>query len=197
MANANAPRGLTPVRYLSGAPYAGPGNLYYIAAATNQALYIGDPVKATGTSDANGVPGITIGVAGATNYILGSFGGAVPFNGIPVLQSDPVYHPAAASQYVYVHDDPNLLFMVQEDSVGGAMSVDSSSANVDLVAGAGSTVTGFSGWMLDSSTPPGTGNTLQMRILQALQGPGNTPGEAYTKWLCKINLHALNNLTGI
>jgi hypothetical protein len=44
MANSNAPTGLTPVRYASGAPYNGAANVYFVPASDSTALYIGDPV---------------------------------------------------------------------------------------------------------------------------------------------------------
>lgn len=201
MANANSPFGLRPVCYASGAPYNGPGNMYYIASATAQALYVGDPVYPTGTSDAFGIPGITIGTAAGGAYILGSFGGIAtggPAGSVPigVTRDLAVYHPSSLSQYVIVHDDPNLLFAVQEDSLGGSMGADAPSANVDLIAGAGSTVTGYSGWTLDSSTLNTTA-TLQMRILRVLDEPDNLVGTAYVKWLCRINLHALTRTLGV
>ena len=73
--------------------------------------------------------------------------------------------------------------------------------NADLVAGGGSTVTSQSGWQLDSSTPQTT-NTLQIRIIQALQEIDNAIGTTWTyigvnaKWLVKINQHSSLNPTG-
>jgi hypothetical protein len=113
-----------------------------------------------------------------------------------VLQSNNAYLPAATAAYVYVTDDPFLLYAAQEDGAGGAMVAGASGRNVDLIAGSGSTVTGQSGWMLDSSTLQTT-NTLQMRIMQALQEVDNTAGATLAKWLVKINLHTLLNPTGV
>ncbi len=89
------------------------------------------------------------------------------------------------------------MFVIQEDSVGGAIvTATAGMKNIDLIAGSGSTVTGYSGWMADSNTIQTT-NTLQLRIMQALVEEDNTPGTSYAKWLVKINLHSLNNLTGV
>ena len=73
MANSNAPTGLTPVRYASGAPYNGASNVYYAPASDSNALYIGDPVIIAGSADTDGVPSITIATAGAsfTGVVVG------------------------------------------------------------------------------------------------------------------------------
>lgn len=199
MANANTPRGLIPYRRYDGSVWNGAANVYYVATSLGTNVYIGDPLIPTGTSDANGVPGVTLATAGATNYLIGSMVSIVAAGDpqLAITRDMPIYRPASTGQYILVADDPNLIWMVQEDSVGGAMSVDSSSANVDLISGSGSAVTGYSGWMLDSSTPPGTGATLQMRVIRPLPETDNQAGAAYAKWLCKINLHSLLNTTGI
>ena len=71
---------------------------------------------------------------------------------ITLLQNQTPYLAAGQAAYIYVADDPNLVFAVQEDSVGGAMVAGASSRNADLVAGSGSTVTSMSGWQLTASS---------------------------------------------
>jgi hypothetical protein len=199
MANANTPRGLIPYKYATGQPYNGAANIYYVPSNYATALYIGQPLIATGASDANGIPVVQTATAGTGNYILGPMVGIVD-GGDPVVavtQGLPIYHPASTAQYILVADDPNLLFVAQEDSVGGAITVATAGTkNIDLVAGAGSNVTGYSGWMLDSNTV-GTGATLQMRIVQGLQEADNTMGQDYAKWLVRMNLSSYRNTTGI
>lgn len=198
MANANVPRGLVPEAFVSGAPYNGAVNVYYVPATNATALYIGDPViGVTNSADANGVPTVNIASAGGGTYLLGAMMGVANNAGslvIPVLQSQPVYLPASTAAYIYVADDPNLVWRIQEN---GAMVAGAGGRNADLVSGAGSTVTGLSGWQLASSTL-NTTNTLQMRVLRLYQSATNTNAiGTNAKWLCKINLHSLNNLTGI
>lgn len=200
MANANAPRGLVPYCDTNGRLWTGAANLYYIPSTVAVNLFIGDPVLVTGGADANGIPAVDIATAGATNYITGPIvsivnGGSPQLAPIPVTQGLPPYHPASTAQYILVADDPNLLFSIQEDSVGGAMAAGAAMANADLVAGAGSTTTSQSGWMLDSSTV-GTGSTLQMRVLRLLQQSDNIIG-AYAKWLVRMNLCSQSNPTGV
>lgn len=199
MANANAPRGLIPYRRYDGSLWNGSANIYYVPSDYATALYIGQPLIATGASDANGIPVVQTATAGATNYMIGSMVGIV--NGgdpvVAVTRDLPIYHPASTGQYILVADDPNLLFWVQEDSVGGSIAMATAGTkNADLIAGSGSTATGYSGWQLDSSTI-GTGATLQVRIMRGLQEADNVMASANAKWLVKINLHSILNTTGI
>jgi hypothetical protein len=199
MANLDAPRGLVPVRHANGAPYNGAGNIYYVPDTYDTALYIGDPViPVTDSSDANGVPTVARATAGATNYAIGAI--VAVMNGgdpaVPVTRDSPRYHPASTAGYVLVADDPDVLFEAQEDGAGGAMGVGAVGRNVDLIAGTGSNYTGYSGWQLDSNTL-GTGNTLQMRIVAAVERADNDATLTNAKWLVKFNLHSLRNLTGV
>lgn len=198
MPNANAPRGLIPYSYQGGGPYNGAVNTYYVPVGNATALFIGDPVVIiTNSSDGNGVQSVGIATAAGSNYILGAFMGVSNNAGqatIPVLQSQPVYLPAGTAAYVYVSDDPNLLYWAQEDSVGGAMVSGASGRNVSLIAGAGNTTTGYSGWQLDSSTLATT--ALQMRIMQMLQEADNAVG-VNAKWLTRINLNSVLFTTGV
>lgn len=199
MANPNIARGLIPVKYRTGQPYMGSHRIFYVPASYGTALFVGDPVIiVTDASDANGVQVVQRASAGATNYISGimlgaAFGGDPP---IPVKYNDARYHLANTAGYVMVADDPELLFEAQEDGGGGVMTVGAVGRNVDLIAGNGVAATGYSGWMLDSNTL-GTGNTLQTRIVEAVQRADNDPTSAYAKWLVAINLHSARNLTGV
>lgn len=200
MANPNTPYGLQAVSYAWGAPYAGAARVYYVPVGNGTALFNGDPVLGvTNSSDGNGVPTMEIAAAAGGTYVGGVFAGIANNAGqptIPVLQNSPTYLPAGTAAYIYVIDDPFVLFKIQEDSVGGSMVSGAGGRNADLVAGTGSTVTGFSGWQLDSSTLQTT-NSLQLRIIQALQEVDNVVASANAKWLVKINLHQMLNLTGI
>lgn len=199
MANPNTPYGLQPVSYAWGAPYAGATRVYYVPVGNATALYLGDPVIGiTNSSDGNGVGVAEIGTAAGGAYNLGVFQGIANNAGqstIPVLQNATPYLPVSTAAYIYVVDDPFVLFKAQEDSVGGAMVSGVVGQNVDLIAGSGSTVTSFSGWQLDSSTVQTTA-TLQMRIMQMLQEVDNAVG-VNAKWLVKFNLHRMLNLTGV
>jgi hypothetical protein len=205
MANPNAPRGIIPYAYRSGAPYNGAVRTYYVPVGNSTALYIGDPVVLiTNSSDGNGIQTVEAATAGATNNggityaVLGSFAGRSNNAGqttIPVLQSDHVYLPAATAGYIYVADDPTLLYWAQEDSVGGALVSGASGRNVSLVAGTSSNAAGYSGWQIQSSTLSAA-YLYQMRIVQLLQEADNAVG-VNAKWLTFINNHPFNSTTGI
>lgn len=195
MANANAPRGLVPYRRSSGEPYNGAANLYYVPASVASNIFPGDPVTfLTNAADANGVPAVTLATAGSSNYILGAMVSRV-IGGDPaqaVTRDQVLYTQSGVGGYILVADDPDLLYMVQEN---GNMGAGAPGRNVNLVSGSGSTQYGVSGWQLNSSSLATT-NTLQMKVLRALQEGDNAPG-TYAKWLCRINLNALTNTTGV
>lgn len=201
MANPNTPFGLRPYAYMSGAPYNGAVRTYYVPSGNATALYLGDPVvNITNSSDGNGVQSVGIATAGGGAKVLGAFMGISNNAGQSVItlqQTQTPYLAASQAAYVYVCDDPFLLYLIQEDSVGGSMVSGASGRNADLVSGSGSTVTSQSGWMLDSSTLQTT-STLQLRIIQALQETDNTVATSFAKWLVKINqgISQFTNATG-
>jgi hypothetical protein len=197
MANTNAPFGLRPYSYMSGGPYNGAVRTYYVPVGNGTALYMGDPVMlVTNSSDGNGVQTVGIASAGGGAQVLGAFQGISNSAGQAVItlqQSQPVYLPAATAAYVYVSDDPFLLYLIQEN---GGMVSGASGRNADLVAGTGSTVTAQSGWQLNSATLQTTA-TLQLRMIQLLQQGDNAVG-TNAKWLVKINdtIHPFTTGTG-
>lgn len=197
MANPNTPYGLRPYAYMSGAPYNGAVRTYAVPSGNGTALYFGDPVNLiTNSSDGNGVQNVVIATAGDSNQVLGAFVGISNNAGlttITLLQSQTPYLAASQAAYVYVTDDPFLLYAIQEN---GAMVSGASGRNANLVSGAGSTVTSQSGWQLNSSTL-NTSSARQLRIIQALQEVDNTIG-TNAKWLVKINqaISAFTNPTG-
>lgn len=191
MANANTPFGLRPVRHRNGAPYNGAATRYYVPASDGTALYIGDPVIIAGSADADGVATVTRATAAGGAYMLG------PVVSVESETRDSLtYRAASTARYVWVADDPDLVFEIQEDGVGGALAATNVGQNIDLVSGTGSTITGLSGFQADSSTAATT-NTLQLRILGFSQKIDNEVGNANAKMLVSINLHSLRNLTGI
>ena len=190
MANADTPRGLWPVRHRNGAPYNGAATRYYVPSSDGTALYLGDPVILAGSADADGVASVTKATAGSGGYMIG------PVVAVePVTHESTIYREADVARYVWVADDPDLIFEIQEDSTGGALAAANVGQNADWAAGTGSTATGYSGAELDSSTA-NTTNTLQLRILGLAPKPDNSIG-TNANWLVSINLHSLRNLTGI
>jgi hypothetical protein len=191
MANVNAAKGFSPVRFSNGRPYNGAGNSYFVPATDATALFIGDPVILAGSADAKGVPTITRATAAGGNYVSGVVIGFLP---------DPTnltltYRPASTARYAIVEDDPSVQYEIQEDSVGGALAATNVGQNIDFIAGSGSTSTGLSGFMIDSSTAATT-NTLQCRLEALVNREDNDIG-TNAKWLVRFNLSQQNNTTGI
>jgi len=198
MANANRPSGFSPVSYLNGSPWNGQARLYSIAAAYATALYVGDPVKSSGTSDARGVPGIILGAA--TGPLRGVIVGIGKYEGLIANPSnlDITYRPAAAQStdwYAMVVDDPNVVFEIQENAGATPLAATEVGLNQISVAGTGN---GYvSGWLLACTTDATAAvtATLQLRLLGLARRPFNDFGN-YAKWLVQINVHELAHGTG-
>lgn len=203
MANNNIATGLRPIND-NGTPWSGQGRMVCFDAGYAVNIFLGDPLFYTGATDAYGVPQVQIATAGATNVVAGGFVGITngPSNGaggaaFTVTRDLPVYRQASVLTYGLIADDPNQLYEIQEDSVGGAIAAaNAGMTNGNLIAGAGSTTTGFSGWLLDSSTVDGSANpTFQLRIVGLLRGPDNAIGN-FAKWAVRLNLPQLWGLNG-
>lgn len=198
MNGTNAPFGLKPVRLLNGAAYTGGGTPYVIASAYATALYSGDPV--TTLSDGT----IGIGVAGAA--IRGVFDHVeyVPTSGQPYYG----YWPAAATYragtcVAYVHDNPEIVFQIQESNGSGAAGTPLALADVGLNAnfyvGTGSATNnpeGQSGTTINNATEDTTA-TLNLKILGLSPfAPGVNPVGNFAVWDVMINNHQLKGGTG-
>ena len=192
MANANVAFGLKPVRYASGAPYNGAVNAYAVPASDSTPLMIGDPVILAGSADAGtGAATITRATAAGGNRITGVVQGFVP---TPSIVANG-YRLASTDAVVLVADDPDLLFEIQEDAVGGALPLASIGLNADLIAASGSTVTKRSGFQLDTSTAATTA-TLQLRIERFVNRADNEVASANAKVLVRINLPTQTGAAG-
>lgn len=192
MANVNKPQGLTPWQYLNGSPWNGLGRVYCIPDTDDtNAFAIGDPVVLDGGADAQGVPTITLATGGTGNMVLGAIvsGAGSPKYGeqYGVPAETPIVIPAVKtrSYYVLVADDPNIIFMAQEEATGSAFTAATVGLNANLVSG---TNNGYiSGWQIDR-TGPATTATLQLKLLRLAQIQNNAFGD-YAKWLVTINNH--------
>jgi len=198
MANANTPFGLSPVGYLSGAPWNGKARRYYVASGEANALAIGDPVTLSGTADAAGVAGVTLATPGSgfLGVIVGmgglKYGG--PGGDLDNLAITVIPATKTKAYYVMVADDPFIIFEGQEIGTGTQLAATEVGLNVNMVAG---TNNGYvSGWLITNTTEATT-NTLDVKLLGLAQKPFNDFG-AYAKWLVLINNHVYRTgVTGI
>lgn len=187
MANADTPFGLRPTRYLSGAPYNGAVKTYSTAAGDGTAIYIGDPVTLSGTSQTiNGSVYLDVDQAATGDIITGVVVGVVP-----VTRDSTIYRAASTQRLLLVADDPNLEFEIQEVSGGTALTANDAGLNANFVVAAGSTANGQSGVELNNATEAAT-NTLDLLITGFVNRADNEIGE-HAKWLVRINRHQFAN----
>ena len=185
MANSDAPMGLRPVRYLSGAPYNGAVNKYFVPSTDNTAIYIGGLVKLAGSADADGIATVT-GNVSTGNPVVGVVVGVVPDTADSLR-----YRAASTARYVLVADDPNLVFEVQEDGAVAATAVGATCTLTGFTSG--STVTGLSAIELDSSEISETTDADDdVRIVGLVQRPDNAIG-TNAKWHVRLNVHQYVN----
>lgn len=169
MANTNAPFGLRPVRYLNGALWNGQVQRYLVPATDSTAMFIGDPVTLAGDAGASGsyvngiytagMPTVSIGIAGSA--IVGAI---VGFEVNPSAL-DAIHRAASIARVALVADDPNIVFHMQEANSGTAFTSAEVSLNANFVSGTGSTITGYSSYVVDNSTEATTA-TLNLRLMR-------------------------------
>ncbi len=194
MANINAPFGLSPQRTLAGSKFNEGGTRYYIPSTDNLAYYIGDTVLAAAAADATGVPGVikaslgTETLRGVINGVEPANVGTVSLQGV-ALSLENINIPATKTRdyYVYVADDPLLLFKVQGDLTATNQVAANANNNTSLTVTAGANAQSDSGTVVNSSTMATT-SSLSIKLIGLTQQPNNAFG-AYAVWNCKINQH--------
>lgn len=187
MANADTPAGFRPVMHRNGAPYTGAFRVYSVAAGYGTALMIGDLVILAGTSQ-------TINGRVLSDVERCATGGVTigPIVGVkPDTQESLRYRAASTLREVYVADDPDLLFEIQEGSSGTALTANDAGLNVDYVVASGSTVTGLSGTQINNATEATT-NTLDLHLVGPVARADNAIGYS-CKWLVTFNRHQYRN----
>lgn len=197
MTNSTSPFGALPVRYLSGGPYNGPGNVYGTASGDATALFIGDFVKlaGTGTTYTSGAaqgtyPDVTKAASG--DVIVGVVMGIAS----PLFDST-IYRAASTTMPVYVCDDPNVIFAIQEANSGTALTANDLGLNINFTYAAGSTTTGYSGTVLDNASEATT-NTLDLKLFGFQNQTTNEVGSVAAVWLVRINRHQyVNQIAGV
>ena len=192
MANADRAAGFLPVRYITGAPYNGAADVYSTASGDATAIFLGDPVKLSGTSTTiNGVVYADVDQAATGDVIIGVVVGV-----LPVTNDSLIYRAASTARRLLVATDPSLLYEIQEVSGGTALTAAAIGLNADFVVGTGSTITGFSGVELNN-VGEATTATLDLQILGLVSRADNEVGE-HAKWLVRINRHQFaNQVAGI
>ena len=187
MANKDAAFGLKPIGKV-GQNRDNQGLSEYDISASASAIYFNDPVEILATG--------TIGVAAATDSLLGSLGG-VFFTDASTSKPTFANHLNASNTATdikgFVSDDPYERFEVQADGATAAADV---GLNADIVYAAGSSPDFVSKVELQTSDQKTA--TAQLRILGISKDPDNNEaGSANVNLVTIINEHQLKGTTGI
>lgn len=195
MANSDAPSGFKPIKHLNGNPWNGKVNVYYIPATDGTAIFIGDAVKSAGSATSDGLYP-TVAQAAAGDAIRGVVVGFSdqPYVSVNTDNLNEKYRAASVARYAFVVDDPDVIFEVQEDSVGGSIAAASVGLSCDFVVGSGSTVTGKSGMEIDSSDVATAAG--QFKLLRVSNKVGNELGN-YCKWEVLFREHEMLAATDV
>ena len=192
MSSTATPMGAEPIGTLS-ASGSFTGKVRHLSIASNYgtAIFYGDFVKtvAAGTVEKDtGTTSLT-----PTGVFMGC------------SYTDPTKQPTYSQFYpastvasdikAYVLDDPDVLMKMQGDASLAQTAIGN---NVSIVQTAGSTSIGRSKNAVDSSTIVATTATLPLRIIDFVDGPDSSVGDAFTDVIVKFNAgHQYNNTTGV
>ena len=192
MATSAAPTGAEPVGTLSASgSFSGKVRHIKIASGYGTAIFYGDFVKlvSSGTVEKDtGTTSLTpVGVFMGCSY-------TDPNTNQKTFNQQFPASTAASDIMAYVLDDPSVLMRMQGDATLAQTTLGN---NVAVVQTAGSTSIGRSKNAVDSSTVATT-NTLPLRIIDFVDGPTSTVGDAFTDVIVKFNVgHIYENTTGI
>ena len=202
MATTATPYGLKAVNHIGGTPYAGSTRLLPIASGYATNIYNGSVVLIDGTAgtvqivtdlgnNADQFPAGVIGVFVGCTYTDPNLGTVV------FSQNWPTGTVASDAQ-AYIVDDPDVVFMAQAD---GAVTQADLGQNTNFAAvqstTTGDTTTGNSSSAVSSTTA--TTATIAFRIVDFVDSPTSTVGDAFTDLLIKFNagIHSYDNATGV
>ncbi len=201
MATTATPYGLKAVNHIGGTPYAGSTRLLPIASGYGTNIYNGSVVAivAAGTveivtdlgNNADAFPAGVIGVFVGCTY-------TDPNLGTVVFRQNWPTGTVADDAQAYIVDDPDVIFMAQAD---GAVTQADLGQNTNFAAvqatDTGDTTTGNSNSAVSSTTA--TTATIAFRIVDFVDSPTSTVGDAFTDLLIKFNagIHSYDNATGI
>jgi len=196
MANANRPKGLSPIQNGDGSPWTQAATLYSIPTDGTNSYAIGDIVMLAASADADGIPNVV------------KWGGAVSVGAQPVgvivgirvadpgvslvgspLSLERTYLPInSGAHYCYVVDDPSAIFELQGDSTVWAVTNANNNVTVTLTANQ-TALSASNPYSSTVATSPATTLTLPLQILGFVQRADNAIG-AYSALRVRFNVHA-------
>jgi hypothetical protein len=193
MANSDAPFGAKPIGTTDGSDYHGKLRRIHFLAGTGNAIFLGDFLAPeAGGADATGtMPSMQLATVSAGNVIAGALTSLDPdfTDEGSLTQRHRTASTARTGQMAWGKE---VLYVMQEDSVGGSIAATSVGLNTTFVNTAGSTVTGISAQELDSSEVATTA-TEQLRIHHLHEVAGNALG-TNANWVVSINNSSDGNI---
>jgi hypothetical protein len=189
MATTAAPYGLLPLNLIGGQSFTG-GSIRDYAMTVNSAtaIFKGD-IVAIGVASAGQPSALTATPTTSTRGLVGVAVGVSYVDPVLKYQVYANFLPAGAISAGYTNvairvvEDPDQLYQVQGDAAVAATEI---GMNAPLTNFGGSTTTGNSTIALDASATANTA-TLAVRIVDLVNGPFSTPGDAYTDCIVKFN----------
>ena len=189
MATTASPYGLLPLNLIGGQSFTG-GSIRDYAMTVNSAtaIFKGD-VVAIGVASGGQPTALTATPTTSTRGLVGVCAGVSYVDPVLKYQVFANFLPAGAitagftNVAIRVVEDPDQLYQVQGD---GAVAATEIGMNAPLTNFGGSTTTGNSTIALDASATANTA-TLAVRIVDLVNGPFSTPGDAYTDCIVKFN----------
>ena len=179
MATSATPNGAEPVNTLSASgSYNGKVRHIKIASGYGTAIFYGDFVKLVAAGTVEKAAVTTAVVAGTVGIFVGCSYTDPSTSQLTFNQQFPA-STAASDIMAYVVDDPKLVFQMQADE---AIAQTGLGNNVSAVSTAGSTSIGRSKNALDGGSVATT-NSLPLRVLEFVEGPNSTVGDAFTDCL--------------
>ncbi len=189
MANVDAPFGAVPIGTTDGSDYHGKLRQVQFAAGDAVVAFLGDWVKLTGEGSTDGK--IPVVAKGAANEDL--VGVIVSFDPLfsdeGSLSSAPNHRTASVLRNAWITWGTQVLYEMQADELVTALTAGDIGRNVDIVATAGSTVTGISGMEIDSDSVADA--TKQLRLHSVSNKLGNSLGSTTAGdnaiWIVSLN----------
>lgn len=199
MATTAAPYGLRPINLIGGQVFAGSTRQIPIASGQTTNIFFGDVVAVDATNGT--IVKVTNVGSNADPFpagVVGVFLGCTYTDPTLKYKLNSQYWPSgtvASDAMAYVCDDPDTLFQIQAN---GAVAQTALGSNFPVVQTAGSTTTGDSKIALNAAGGATT-NTVAFRLVDFVNGPFSTVGDAYTDCIVKFNfgIHSYYNGTGV
>lgn len=194
--------GFRPVKMITGAPYNGASNVYFVPAADASVIMVGDAVKFAG--DARAVSGVSTvtRITAATDIPVGIvvgmlFSGVGDLTNVPPVNdlNTPIFRRTLTDRYLLVVDDPQVIYEVQLAGAGPVAAAVTTAVglNGQFTITAGNTASGASGMQLDSAGQAVTA-TLPLKIIGLPNRPDNIPGDAFVSYYVKLNSATFGSL---